>query len=209
MLLAVGTGAWLSQDSELVSRIGADYTTGVGEQRRVALASDLSLELNTYSAINAHGTDRGWHLRLISGEALIDTALSRLCLSIPLRFARKRPRRVSRYVSSTMAQPVGSLSRRASGDPDSSQHLDCPARRAGGAFRAAWDARSGVMQASAPAWAEGMIVANGQPLQAFLDELGRYRHGYLAATPPWPTCEYGAPTRWQTVIESSMPSPRR
>jgi transmembrane sensor len=31
------------RDSEMVSRISADYTTGVGEQRRVALTSELSL----------------------------------------------------------------------------------------------------------------------------------------------------------------------
>jgi transmembrane sensor len=64
------------------------------------------------------------------------------------------------------------------------------------------------LQADAPAWAEGMIVANGQPLQAFLDELGRYRHGHLGCDPALPTCGYGAPTRWLTAIESSMPSPR-
>lgn len=76
LLLAAGTGAWLGRDSELMSRMSADYTTGVGERRRVALASDLSLELNTRSAINARTADQRWHLRLLSGEVLINTALN-------------------------------------------------------------------------------------------------------------------------------------
>ncbi|MGH8467004.1 MAG: FecR domain-containing protein, partial [Pseudomonas sp.] len=76
LLLTASAGAWSSRDSEMVSRISADYTTGVGEQRRVALAPDLSFELNTRSAINAHVTDHRWRLRLLSGEVLIDTAVN-------------------------------------------------------------------------------------------------------------------------------------
>jgi len=35
----------------------------------------------------------------------------------------------------------------------------------------------------APAWSQGMLVAQGQRLAAFLDDVSRYRRGHLACDP--------------------------
>ncbi|CAI3804723.1 Protein FecR [Pseudomonas sp. MM221] len=180
LLLTVGAGAWMSRDSEMVSRISADYTTGVGEQRRVALAPDLSFELNTHSAMNARSTDRGWHLRLLGGEALIDTALSPALFidTAQVRTQASSARFTIRQFdngSTQLAVYGGSL------QVIPNQASAWTALHAGqmARFGPLGMLDRGVMQASAPAWAEGMIVADGQPLQAFLEELGRYRHGHL------------------------------
>lgn len=180
LLLTVSAGAWSSRDSEMVSRMRADYTTGVGEQRRVALAPDLSFELNTRSAINANVTDHRWHLRLLSGEVLIDTAVHPAVLidTAQVRAQSTSARFTVRQFDNGATQLAvyrGSL------QVTPTQASTWTALQAGqlARFGPFGMLDQGALQASAPAWAEGMIVANGQPLQAFLDELGRYRHGHL------------------------------
>jgi transmembrane sensor len=180
LLLAASTGAWLSRDSELVSRMSADYTTGVGEQRRVALASDLSLELNTRTAINTRATDHRWHLRLLSGEVLVNTAVNPALFieTAQVRAQASSARFTIRQFdngSTQLAVYRGSL------DVIPTQASTWSTLQAGqlARFGPLGILDQGALQASAPAWSEGMIVADGQPLQAFLDELGRYRHGHL------------------------------
>ncbi|WP_128323549.1 FecR domain-containing protein [Pseudomonas alkylphenolica] len=184
LLLTVSAGAWSGRDSEMMSRMSADYTTGVGEQRRVALAPDLSVELNTRSAINANVTDDRWHLRLLSGEVLIDTAVNPALFidTAQIRAQTTSARFTVRQFdngSTQLAVYRGSL------QVIPAQASTWTALQAGqlARFGPLGMLDQGAMQASAPAWAEGMIVANGQPLQAFLDELGRYRHGHLGCDP--------------------------
>lgn len=180
LLLSAGAAGWLARDSERVSRLSADYTTGVGEQRRIALASDLSFELNTHSAINARAANQRWHLRLLGGEALIDTDVSQglfidtAQVKAQATSARFAVRQLDNG-STQLAVYQGALE-------VSPLHAGTWA-----ALHAGQQARFGplgmldqaALHANTPAWAEGMIVADGQPLQAFLDELGRYRHGHL------------------------------
>jgi transmembrane sensor len=54
--------------------IAADYHTGTGEQRRVALAEQAVIELNTRTSLNVRSAD---HVELIAGEVAV-TARSRL-----------------------------------------------------------------------------------------------------------------------------------
>ncbi len=55
-----------------VSELFADYRTGTGEQRRIAVAANVSLILNTQTSINVQKASSGSHLiELISGEAAV------------------------------------------------------------------------------------------------------------------------------------------
>jgi transmembrane sensor len=180
LLLSASAGAWLARDSEMVSRINADYATGVGEQRRVALTANLSFELNTRSAMNAQKTDHRWHLRLLSGEALIDTALNQALFidTAQIRAQASSARFTVRQFdngSTQLAVYRGSL------QVNPTQASTWASLQAGqlARFGPFGMIDQSALHAYAPAWSEGMIVANGQPLQAFLDELGRYRHGHL------------------------------
>ncbi|MGB9091578.1 MAG: FecR domain-containing protein [Pseudomonas farsensis] len=194
LLLTTSASAWLARDSEVVSRLSADYATGVGEQRRVALNANLSFDLNTRSAINVRHTDHRWDLRLLSGEVLVDTVLNQaLAIDTPqVRAQAASARFTVRQLdngSTQLAVYRGSLQ-------------VIPAKASTWtSLQAGQLARFGplglvdqaALQANAAAWTEGMIIANGQPLQAFLDELGRYRHGHLgcdralANLPVWGT----------------------
>ncbi|WP_422402683.1 FecR domain-containing protein [Pseudomonas sp. GZD-209] len=184
LLLSASAGAWMARDSEMVSRFNADYTTGVGEQRRVALTSELSFELNTRSAMNARQADQGWRLRLLSGEVLIDTASNQTLFidTAQIRAQASSARFTVRQFdngSTQLAVYRGSL------QASPTQASTWSALQAGqmARFGPLGMLDQSALQANAPAWAEGMIVANGQPLQAFLAELGRYRHGHLGCDP--------------------------
>ncbi|QQZ34291.1 FecR domain-containing protein [Pseudomonas sp. SK2] len=184
LLLTTGAGAWLAGGSEVVSRLSADYVTGVGEQRRVALNANLSFDLNTHSAINVRHTDHRWHLRLLSGEILVDTVLNQaLSIEAPqIRAQASSARFTVRQFengSTQLAVYRGSLQVKPAEASTWTPLQAGQLARFGPLGLLDQDA----LQANAPAWAEGMIVANGQPLQAFLDELGRYRHGHLGCDP--------------------------
>ncbi|WP_338747022.1 FecR domain-containing protein [Pseudomonas putida] len=184
LLLTTSAGAWLARDSEVVSRLNADYATGVGEQRRVALNAKLSFDLNTRSAISVRHTDHSWHLRLLSGEILVDTVLNQaISIEAPqIRAQASSARFTVRQLdngSTQLAVYRGSL------------QVNPAKASTWTSLQAGQLARFGplglldqdALQANAAAWTEGMIVANGQPLRAFLDELGRYRHGHLGCDP--------------------------
>lgn len=62
-------GLWPS-----VEELRADYRTATGEQRRLALAEDVTVELNTRTSIAVRsGAGRVQGIDLISGEAAVDT----------------------------------------------------------------------------------------------------------------------------------------
>jgi transmembrane sensor len=56
------------------SELTADYRTATGEQKRVDLADGASVELNTQTSIAFRSTnEKGAHIELINGEAMIST----------------------------------------------------------------------------------------------------------------------------------------
>ncbi|WP_024506855.1 FecR domain-containing protein [Bradyrhizobium sp. ARR65] len=64
-----------------LSELAADYRTGIGEQRRIALADHASIELNTRTSLNIReATASEGHLELISGEAAVTAGPTRLTL---------------------------------------------------------------------------------------------------------------------------------
>lgn len=59
-------GMWPS-----LEELSADYRTGKGEQRKVAVSSDVSLELNTQTSIALRSAPDETRIELISGEASV------------------------------------------------------------------------------------------------------------------------------------------
>jgi transmembrane sensor len=60
-------GLWPS-----LGELRADYRTGVGERKTVQVAQNLTVELNTRTAVSRRQDDRAWRLELISGEVAVD-----------------------------------------------------------------------------------------------------------------------------------------
>lgn len=194
VLLAAAGGGWSARDTALVQQFSADYHTGVGEQQRVVLSSQLELLLNTRSAVNARRVEGNWHIDLLDGEVLMDTTATAplLLRADPLHVSTTGARFSTRRMSNGAARLAvlnGTVQVR-------SLHAPGTLLLKGGEQvhlgpRAVLERSA--LQASTWAWSEGMIVAHGQPLQAFLEDVARYRRGHLgcddalSSLPVWGT----------------------
>ena len=187
ILLAAGAGAWSLKDAALVQDITADYHTRIGEQRRVVLADNTPVQLNTDSAINVAFEREIRRISLLRGEILItrdsladgrllsvDTALGRL-EATQARFNVRQHNgftQVGLYDGSLVISP-------------SQQRHQPIALKAGEqiSFNAQGVLARHALAPTPPAWSQGMLVAQGQRLADFLNDLGRYRRGYLGCDP--------------------------
>jgi transmembrane sensor len=187
LLLGAGAAAWYLKDSELAQDWSADYHTGIGEQRRLTLADGTQVQLNTDSAIKVSMDRQARRIKLLRGELMIirdqgapgrllsvDTAQGRLDVA-QARFSARQllgVTQVSVYQGTLAIELAG-------------------ARQAPIVLSAGEQARFSnravvsreAVAASAAAWTEGMLVAQGQPLAAFLADLSRYRRGHLVCDP--------------------------
>ncbi|WP_426190409.1 FecR domain-containing protein [Pseudomonas sp. NFXW11] len=186
LLLAVGTAAWATRDSALVQDWSADYSTRVGQQRRLTLADQTRVQLNTDTAIALAFDRQQRRIKLLRGELLLTLARQDgLALQvetaegwIDASTASFSVRQLAGRTELTVYQGHLSLRPRHGGQPALSL----------GAGEQAGFSRDGLLQrqtqnATQPAWSQGMLVAQGQPLAQFLAELGRYRPGHLGCDP--------------------------
>ncbi|MEN5090402.1 FecR family protein [Pseudomonas protegens] len=187
LLLVAGAGAWAARDTALVQDWSADYSTRVGQQRRFTLADQTQVQLNTDSAIAVRFDQQQRRLTLLRGEMLL--TLARQSSLQPLQVetaegwieataARFSVRQQAGRTELAVYQGSLTLRPRDGGQQTLSLTAGEQARfnRHGLLLRQAQNALQ-------PAWSQGMLVAQGQPLGEFLEELGRYRHGHLACDP--------------------------
>ncbi len=189
LLCAGSVGAWGASQAVPWRLWAAAHHTGVGERREIRLADGATLWLNTDSAIDVdYGKDLR-RIRLVAGEILIATAPD---IQSPARpfvvdTAQARLRALgTRY--SVYQQEDASVVAVFEGavriEPMS-------AGAARGILHAGEQARitrsgTGPVEAAAAArrsWADGLIVAENMRLGDFVDELSRYRRGYLGCAP--------------------------
>lgn len=187
IVLAAGAGAWCLKDTALLQDMTADYHSRIGEQRRLALLDNTQVQLNTDSAINVIFERETRRIRLLRGELLItreNIADGRLLTLetaeglLEAALARFSVRQRAGFTQVTVYQ--GTLVIRPS------LRRDLPVALKAGEQLSFNDqgvmARQSVTQTS-PAWSQGMLVAQGQRLADFLDDLSRYRRGHLACDP--------------------------
>ncbi|MFJ3522383.1 FecR domain-containing protein [Pseudomonas sp. NPDC090203] len=184
LLLAAGATAWTARDTSLAQRFTADYSTGVGEQRKVSLSSEIELALNTRTAIDVQQRNNQWQIDLLRGEVLIET---RATAGLLMRMAGIEAKATTAQFSTRLFDNGSTLLSvyKGSLQVSTGQGRDTTLLDQGQQARFSPHAlleRHPLEQRSAP-WAEGMIVAHGQPLEAFLQDLGRYRYGHLSCDP--------------------------
>ncbi|UFH49456.1 DUF4880 domain-containing protein [Pseudomonas sp. KNUC1026] len=169
--VAVGGAGWLAAEQTPWRRWASDFATSTGQQGRFTLPGGALLTLNTHSS--ADSLHEG-NLRLNEGELLLESMrpMQVQCrgTSISLNSARVVVRQSASYSQLAVLHGEAWL----------------------GGFRvgAGQVARAGGGQADLitpafdpAAWLEGLIVTQGMPLGAFLDEVGRYRKGLIRYTP--------------------------
>ena len=189
--LLMGAAAWLGKDAVGWQQWTADFATATGERRGFQLPDGTRLELNTASAVDLDYTAQQRLIKLTRGEIIVT------CGGIDEASSFDRPLRVqSRH---GVYEGVGArfILR---------QDSDCTRLSVTGGTVVihsplAADGMPAQVQAgqsylidhrqarSAPplnmdvgAWADGLIVTRNMRLGDFLNEVGRYRHGYLACS---------------------------
>lgn len=188
---ALAAGAsWLALRPPLqlwpaLSDFTADYRTGTGEQRKVALSERVVVEMNTQTRINVVPMpDAGHGIELLAGEADINAG-------VPLARGADAMRPVTVVAGrGRMQAHTARFDVRRVGDQvcvtcvSGSVAFDHPQRRLTltAAQQLVYDDRavqtvSQVNVATVTAWRRGLMVFDGVPLTQVIEEINRYRPG--------------------------------
>lgn len=178
----VGCATWLGQD------VGwrpwsADFVTATGERRGFQLPDGTRLELNTNSAADLDYTASQRLIRLARGEIMLTCGRAPgrpllvesrhgLFEGLEGRFVVRQDHDCTR-LSVTSGRVIIRSHRGSDGAPI---EVD-----AGQSYRvsAATATPAPALDMDVGAWADGLIVSRGMRLEDFLNEVGRYRRGYL------------------------------
>lgn len=185
----VGATTWATREVAPWQRLVADYSTVIGEHRQWTLADASVLDLNTDSAVQLRFSDQQRLIILLRGEIALTTGKD-------VTSATERPLRVQ--TPSCVLQALGtcfdvrlknestllSVSEGAVSINLPSEHKPIIAH-AGESWQVE---RSGAIRlpprpAQHTAWRDGMVIAREMPLASLLDELSRYRVGYIGCDP--------------------------
>jgi transmembrane sensor len=183
----LGWGTWRGIPMpRLVQGWSADYSTSTAETREAILADGTHLWLAAISAVDADfGPDQRL-LRLRFGEVLVDTARDAAqrpflvdteqgrLRALGTRFAVRQlgaATRLNVYSGAVEIRTADSGERRVL---EAGQRVDFT-RLAIGEVSAA--------QTAGESWVRHVLTAENMPLGQLIEELGRYRHGYLGCDP--------------------------
>lgn len=192
MLCATGVGiaGWAGGGDTLWRIRTADYRTGIGERRAVALSDGTRLTLNTSSSVDVRFDAEQRSVILRAGEIQVETGHdgsgrpfhvitpSGVITPIGTRFVtRLFPDTDETTRVMVLEGAVEIHPRTAAARPvlvQAGQQASFSARQA---------TQPGKADLPAAGWTDGMLIANRMPLRDFLDELGRYRSGIVECAP--------------------------
>jgi transmembrane sensor len=179
MVVRSPLGLWPS-----LSEWTADYRTGVGERRRVALARDIVLDLNTRTSIANRSIGREPRIELVSGEVAVTAARPQTAPQFTVLAANGRAvagdatlniRRDGASVCVTciagqvqVYHPAGAVTLAAR------QQVTYAPDQLGAVTEADTIAVA--------AWRSGVLVFRHRPLRQVVDEINRYRPGKIILT---------------------------
>lgn len=171
-------GLWPS-----IEELSADYRTVKGEQRRIVVALDVSMELNTQTSVALRSAPSETRIELISGEAAVTTKLS---ASRPLVMLAGDGRITALQADFNARCLDGTVSVTClNGAVTVEQGRNTV--RLGKAEQVSYS-RAG-LEASVPvdatqvtAWQAGLLIFRDRPLTSVVDEVNRYRLGKIIIT---------------------------
>lgn len=192
LLAGVGSLGWLGWQQPARQQWMADLRTGIGERRDVRLPDGSQLALNTRTSVDVAYDATQRLLLLLSGEVLIETAqdaeektISRPFLvdtihgrvrALGTRFLVRSDEHRTRITvldkaveirPATGSQEVARL--------DAGSYIDIDA--------SGFASEVSVATAGVDAWLQGSLIADNMPLMELLNELGRYRTGWIGCDP--------------------------
>ncbi|MFZ4289745.1 FecR domain-containing protein [Variovorax sp. HJSM1_2] len=172
----------------------AEYSTGVGRQRELALADGSHMMLNTASAADVVFSEQQRLVRLWAGEVLIETARYRQLGSAQssqrpfvVETSHGRVRAlgtrftVHRQAEQTVVNVLDDAVEVRPADPAANTVLLHAGQQI--SFTRAGTGPLLPADAMAGAWDSGSLVVSDQALGAVVAQLARYRHGHLECDP--------------------------
>jgi ferric-dicitrate binding protein FerR (iron transport regulator) len=189
--LLMGSAAWLGKDTIGWQQWNADFATATGERRGFQLPDGTRLELNTASAVDLDYTPQHRLIKLTRGEIIVT------CGGADEGASFDRPLRVQSRHGVYEGVDARFILR---------QDAECTRLSVTGGMVVihsplAADSMPTQVQAGqsylidhngvtlAPpldmdvgAWVDGLVVTRNMRLADFLNEVGRYRHGYLTCS---------------------------
>lgn len=184
----MGSAAWLAKDTSVWQQWRADYATATGERRGFQLPDGTRIELNTASAVDLDYTAQQRLIKLTRGEIIVT------CGGNDEGAAFNRPLRVqSRH---GIYEPIKArfILRQDSDCTRLTVSSGSVAIRSGATSVEALAGQTYLIdhyqvRPAAPldmdvgAWADGLIVTRNMRLGDFLNEVGRYRQGFVTCAP--------------------------
>ncbi|WP_411383435.1 FecR domain-containing protein [Pseudomonas sp. L7] len=179
----VGVGGWRS---ELRTTLMASLHTGVGEQREVVLEDGSQILLDSRSALDVRFDAAQRVLRLLSGRVLVQTAADALARpflvevaqgqvqALGTRFTVEADERFCEVTVLEKAVQVRPLNSAQTLRLEAGQQVRFDRSRLGEPWRS---------DASVASWQTGSLIAINRPLGDLLEELSRYRRGWLRCDP--------------------------
>ncbi|MGY3599070.1 transmembrane sensor [Bradyrhizobium sp. USDA 4341] len=167
-----------------IEELSADYRTGKGEQRKVMLAPDISVELNTQTSLALRPSPNETRVELISGEASV--VARRSSSSTPLVMLA-RDGCISALQADFNARCLDGVVSVTCLDGIVTVEQDGRSVQLRKAEQVTYS-RAG-LQASLPvdakqvaAWQTGLLIFRDRPLASVVDEVNRYRAGKIIIT---------------------------
>ena len=186
VLAGVGAVGWAGWESDVRTNLVATHHTGVGEQRGVSLADGSQVLLDSRSALDVRFDNDRRLLRLLSGRVMVQTAADALARPFLVETAQGQVQALgTRFTVQTDERycEVAVLEKAVQIRPaDSHQTLRLDAGQ-----QVRFDrARAGdhwISDASVASWRTGNLIAIKRPLGDLLEEMSRYRRGWLRCDP--------------------------
>lgn len=185
-----GTSTWLLRDNPVWREWHADHRTATGERRTIVLADGTQIMLNTASVIDVHFDNTVRLVTLIRGEILVTTAPdSASATGRPFIVATDQGRLRALGTRFTVHQREndshvslfeGMVEIRPTDAPDHPRVLQAGEQIS---FTRNTIETPQTIDTHAASWVTGMLVVQEMPLTDFIDELARYRPGYLSCDP--------------------------
>ncbi|MBV7534701.1 FecR domain-containing protein [Duganella sp. sic0402] len=190
--VTAGLGWQVARQEEVqatLAGLGASHRTGVGESRKVVLADGTQLWLNTDTVLDQRYDDSQRLLVLHKGEILVETHPDTQQPPRPFIVRSRHGAMRALGTRFEVRQFDGHTQLGVSQGRVEITPADVPfAPRIINAgqetqFSRSQIAAAATLPATRQAWTQGMLIAQDLPLEQFLAELSRYRHGYLACDP--------------------------
>jgi transmembrane sensor len=171
-------GLWPS-----LEELSADYRTGKGEQRKVAVMPDVSLELNTQTSVALRSVENETRVELISGEASVAAALSSakpfVMLASNGRIAATKAAFNARCLDGVVSVTclAGAVDVVQGGKTLRLQETEQVSYSSGGI-----EAPAPADLGQVTAWQAGLLIFRDKPLANVVEEVNRYRSGKIIIT---------------------------